>query len=657
MKLFELFATLGLDTGEFDKGVEGAGEKGKGVADKIGSGLKKASDIAAKTSMAILGTAVALGGMGLKGAMELEATEAKYKTVFGDYVDQADAAIKKFQQLTPATTASARSMYSGIQDLLVPMGFLREEATGMTGDTMHLVGALTNFNSATKTSEDVSAAFASALTGEYSSLKSLGIQVDANTVKQKALEMGLGDANGEVDKAGMAQALLALAYEQSGDALAAYNTESLDTTTKIQLLKTKFQDMISVFGLKLLPTVSKVLDRLNSPKMQAAFEKLLGVFEKLIPPIMAVAEVVIDILASALEFLADNIDWLLPVVGSLIAILTVLNIVMNANPISLIIIGIAALVAGIILLIQNFDAVSAWFAGIGQWIYDNAIQPIIDFFVGLWNTVSGAATAAWNWIVGIWEAVSEWFNTNVIIPIVDFFAALWGGIQTAASDTWAWIVEAWTVVSTWFQENVTTPVSTAFAALWLAVSTLFSTLWAWIVGIWDGAKKWFNDTVITPISEAFTIFWEGIKQAAKDAWDAIVGFIQSAIDKFNEWLGISAENPNPYAPGDSSAPPFNWTSILPSATGMDFVPYDNMLRRLHRGEAVLTSLEADNWRSGRGQGSGVDLSALAQTVAAAIVTAMSGMQLNMDGETVGALVAPAVSIALGGALTMRRHTG
>ncbi|MCC5894831.1 MAG: hypothetical protein JJU16_05155 [Alkalibacterium sp.] len=54
-------------------------------------------------------------GMG-KAAMDLEATEAKYYTVFGNMSDQSDEFIKEFQKLTPATKAEARSMASGIQD-------------------------------------------------------------------------------------------------------------------------------------------------------------------------------------------------------------------------------------------------------------------------------------------------------------------------------------------------------------------------------------------------------------------------------------------------------------------------------------------------------------------------------------------------------------
>ena len=40
------------------------------------------------------------------------------------------------------------------------------------------------------------------------------------------------------------------------------------------------------------------------------------------------------------------------------------------------------------------------------------------------------------------------------------------------------------------------------------------------------------------------------------------------------------------------------------AIGADYIPYNGYLAELHRGEAVLTSYEADQWRRGRSGGNG-----------------------------------------------------
>ena len=45
------------------------------------------------------------------------------------------------------------------------------------------------------------------------------------------------------------------------------------------------------------------------------------------------------------------------------------------------------------------------------------------------------------------------------------------------------------------------------------------------------------------------------------------------------------------------------------AIGMDYVPYNGYVAELHRGEAILNSYEADQWRRGRsgGEGQGITI--------------------------------------------------
>jgi hypothetical protein len=245
------------DISDFERKMKSVAYKMK----KIGKDMQAAGKI---MTAAFTLPAIAIGTAMTKAAMDLEATEAKYNTVFKGMTKQADEFIKEFQKLTPATTAAARSMASGIQDLLVPMGFARGAATKITGEFMHVAGALTNFNSATHSAEDVVSALQSAITGQYRSLKALGVQLDATTILEKAMAKGLIKSKDEMNNVIGTQVLLSEVYKQSGDALAAYNEESLDAKTRLGLLKAQAIDVAASFGTLLLPYINKLIEKTRS---------------------------------------------------------------------------------------------------------------------------------------------------------------------------------------------------------------------------------------------------------------------------------------------------------------------------------------------------------------------------------------------------------
>lgn len=86
---------------------------------------------------------------------------------------------------------------------------------------------------------------------------------------------------------------------------------------------------------------------------------------------------------------------------------------------------------------------------------------------------------------------------------------------------------------------------------------------------------------------------------------------------------------------------FNGRSVGSNAVGLDYVPYDDYLTRLHEGEAVLTKSEATAWR--RGEGQGVDMRGLADEIKSAVREGLAGMSVNMDGQSVGNVVTKQVS--------------
>lgn len=86
--------------------------------------------------------------------------------------------------------------------------------------------------------------------------------------------------------------------------------------------------------------------------------------------------------------------------------------------------------------------------------------------------------------------------------------------------------------------------------------------------------------------------------------------------------------------------PLSWFGSTPNAKGLEYVPYDNYVTRLHRGESILNRVEAEDWRSAqRGGNMGADPAA----IGAAVKAALAGVSITMDGRSVGTLVTPYVS--------------
>lgn len=100
--------------------------------------------------------------------------------------------------------------------------------------------------------------------------------------------------------------------------------------------------------------------------------------------------------------------------------------------ISLVIAGISILMGGWIVaiialgiaivayLVQNWDKVKGILGSVGNWIYDNIIKPVKDFFIGLWESIVNGVKNAFNAIKNTFNSVVNFFR-NIISTIVNLF--------------------------------------------------------------------------------------------------------------------------------------------------------------------------------------------------------------------------------------------
>lgn len=184
--------------------------------------------------------------------------------------------------------------------------------------------------------------------------------------------------------AGLAE--LAAKSDQYGQTLTGSNLDALSKSKAAQRdWNTALEGLQIQFGAQLLPMLTRGTTFLTS---------------KLIPAVTGVT--------GFLMANGDAVKWVVGVGGGLVGLITtiskvtkawsvvqgVLNVVMSANPIGLVVIAIAALAAGLVYAYNNskefrrvVDTAFNAIASAGRWLWNNALQPVIQFIVGGFATV------------------------------------------------------------------------------------------------------------------------------------------------------------------------------------------------------------------------------------------------------------------------------
>ena len=221
--------------------------------DGVGSKLRNIQFLAS----AALGSALVVGARRAVNEFALlEGAMAKFEVVFGDQSKMMEEWVETFRNRVPLARREIVQASAGFQDLIVPMGVARGEATKMTQEWMHLAFALSAFNDIPM--EDALAKIRSGIAGQSRPLQELGIDARQTAVQQRALAMGLIEAGEEMSTQVRLQALLAQAYDNSSDALGGLDKQLDSTLLKEQELGAAFKDTLAIIGQGLQPAYNQL---------------------------------------------------------------------------------------------------------------------------------------------------------------------------------------------------------------------------------------------------------------------------------------------------------------------------------------------------------------------------------------------------------------
>ena len=278
------------------------------------------------------------------------------------------------------------------------------------------------------------------------------------------------------------------------------------------------------------------------------------------------------------------------------------NAVLAANPIALVVVAIGALIGILAVLYAKnegfrnkvnaaWESVSEKVQGVVDFLMPyiadamdsikNVVEKVVESLVPVAESIGQAFSAAWDLAKTVWSWASAFFQAifQAIVVIFAPFAPIISGFFQGA---WIIIQSIWNVAVSFFQ-TVFNLITGVFSTIDAVLSGDFQGAWESIQGIFEGVFDFFSTVGQNVV--------EGIKGGIAAVWGGLVSFVQGLWDGIKSIFVINSSDVKNNTGSDGS-----------HAGGMDYVPYNNYVANLHRGEIVLTAQEADNYRRNGAQG-------------------------------------------------------
>jgi len=217
-----------------------------------------------------------------KAASDLEEQTAKFKTVFRGSLGEANQDVKNLTDNFAMSEREAKEYMAAVQDLLVPMGMMRSDAAGLSGEIVKLSADLGSFNN--MPTADVMHNIESAMTGQYRAIRKYGVVLRDSDVRQRAVNDGLADSADKVTALQKATTAYKMILEQTADAQGDMARTSDSFANTMKRLNAQMEDFKATIGKYIIPALGFWAE--EATKVLKIMEELMGIEEKTPPTTM-----------------------------------------------------------------------------------------------------------------------------------------------------------------------------------------------------------------------------------------------------------------------------------------------------------------------------------------------------------------------------------
>ncbi len=498
MELGRLFYTLALEgMDEFQADVQQSEGQTESSSNKIIESFKKIG--AAIATYLTVQSIINFGKAVVDAAATVSAEASAFEQIMGDYSNTAQEKMKAVADATGVVDTRLTSYMTSMTAKFKGLGYDIDDATTLASEGLTLASDAAAFWDTTL--DDSMSHLNSFINGSYEGGEAIGLFANDTQMAQFAIKQGIVESTSawsSLDEATKQATRLEYAkqmYEQSGATGQAakeagqYANVQGNLTEKWRQFKAQIGEPI--LQNIVLPAMQKLSDLVD--KASAAMQ-FLSEHSKAVKAVLITLGTAIGIVTTAL---------------TMQAVVQATKAAMNAKEVT----TLGALIAA-----KWADAAATMAALSPYLLIAAAIAALIAVIVLLvknWDKVKEVAANVWEKVKETWSTVAEWFKTNVVDPVVNFFAELWNSITTILENIKTVIDTVWNGIKTTISDtvnNIRTTVSNVFDSVKEKISNVFNGIKTITTNIWNGIKT----AITTPIESA--------KDKIKSIVDTIKGF-------------------------------------------------------------------------------------------------------------------------------------
>lgn len=713
MNIFELFGTIAIDNAKANKAISDTGNKAGGLSNTMESAFGKIGSLAKKVGTAVVAAFAVdkikdFGKDCAETYASIAAEQASFEQIMGDYAYMAQEKMDKVASETGMVSSRLTPYMTSMTAKFKGLGFGVDEATSLAQEGLTIAADASAFWD--KSLDESMSHLNSFINGSYEGGEAIGLFANDTQMAAYAVKNGIvknTKAWSSLDEATKQATRLQYAKDmmaQSG-ATGQAAKESGEYANVLANLNEHMRQLKGIIGKPILEklilpamrTLNKIMPGLT--KKTEAFmtgfsnglDKVAGYFKdvftedglnlKALP--QAFKKMGADIVSYLKNLSVGNGEFFKNI-GQNIG-----NLVVNLGK---------AILGALSKLVDDIPSILSTVANTISTAWQSVVWPLIQGFfkaafgVDLpdWSQIATDISTGWNTV--IWPAIQNFFKTVFGIELPG-----WTDLTQKISDGWNNVV--WPAIHDFFKaffelnlpywSDLATKIANGWNdVIWPEIQNYFKATFGIDLPDWNNlalrAAQWWDDEALPAIQDFFKapfgielqdfgtvaanikIWWDDVLKTAGDIFKSMFEVeLPSASEVANSirswWDGVKSSiagifninaNVSTSFGGGSATGTGGGRSIPGHANGLDFVPRDGYLARLHYGETVLNRANADAWRSGTMGSAEVGrletaINALSGLMQQMVANTRGGQQIVLDSGVLVGQLAPRMDEQLG----------